>query len=138
MIDALIAAHHPDLIVIELGDTMASYGLPELPRAWVQQQVRVLTARIAAQRTACAWVGPPWGSEGLSYPKTFVRVKEISEFLSTMVAPCRFIDSTRFARPGEWPTIDGQHLTGDGYRAWGADIAASVAVLLRDRLPRTP
>jgi hypothetical protein len=27
-IDTLIARHHPDLVVVELGDTMAGYGLP--------------------------------------------------------------------------------------------------------------
>jgi lysophospholipase L1-like esterase len=50
----------------------------------------------------------------------------MSEFLSTAVAPCRFIDSTQFSKEGEWPTIDGQHLTPTGYKAWGADIAGSI------------
>jgi lysophospholipase L1-like esterase len=50
----------------------------------------------------------------------------MSEFLSTAVAPCRFIDSTQFSKAGEWPTIDGQHLTSAGYRAWGADITKSL------------
>lgn len=125
-IDALIAKHHPNLIVIEMGDTMAGYGQRDFPRAWIYQQVHALTGRIAAQNIACTWVGPPWGNEGSSYHKTYARVKEMSEFLATAVAPCSFIDSTQFAKQGEWPTIDGQHLTSSGYRAWGKDIAGSL------------
>jgi hypothetical protein len=125
-IDALIAKSKPNLIVIEMGDTMAGYGQHDFPQAWIYQQVHALTGRIAAQNIPCVWVGPPWGSEGTSYHKTFDRVKQMSEFLSTAVAPCRFIDSTQFSKQGEWPTIDGQHLTNAGYKAWGADIAASI------------
>jgi hypothetical protein len=125
-IGALLEKHHPNLIVVEMGDTMAGYGQRDFPQAWVYQQVHALTGRIAAQNIPCVWVGPPWGSEGSTYHKTFDRVKEMSEFLSTAVAPCRFIDSTQFSKEGEWPTIDGQHLTAAGYRTWGADIAASL------------
>jgi hypothetical protein len=134
-LDDLVAKHHPDLIVIEMGDAMAGYGQATMPRAWIYQQVRTLTGRIAAQNIPCAWVGPPWGSEGSSYPKTFARVREMSDFLSTAVAPCHFIDSTQFSAQGEWLTIDGKHLTETGYRAWGADIAAAVD-RLASQLPR--
>jgi lysophospholipase L1-like esterase len=50
----------------------------------------------------------------------------MSEFLATAVAPCRFIDSTQFSRAGQWPTIDGQHLTSAGYKAWGEDITRAL------------
>ncbi|HVH82099.1 MAG TPA: SGNH/GDSL hydrolase family protein, partial [Stellaceae bacterium] len=125
-VDALIAKTHPNLIVIEMGDTMAGYGQKDFPQAWIYQQVHALTGRVAAQNVPCVWVGPPWGSEGSSYHKTFDRVKQMSEFLATAVAPCRFIDSTQFSKPGEWPTIDGQHLTGSGYKAWAGDIGQSI------------
>ena len=128
-IDAVIDRVHPNLIVIEMGDTMAGYGQTSFPQAWIYQQVHALTGRIAAHDIPCVWVGPPWGSEGSSYHKTFARVKQMSEFLSTAVAPCKFIDSTQFSKQGEWPTIDGQHLTSSGYRAWGADITASLTQL---------
>jgi hypothetical protein len=125
-VDALITKHHPNLIVIEMGDTMAGYGQASFPQGWIYQQVHALTGRIAAQNIPCVWVGPPWGSEGSTYHKTFARVKEMSDFLATAVAPCRFIDSTQFSKPGDWPTIDGQHLTTSGYRAWGQDITAQL------------
>jgi hypothetical protein len=125
-LEALIAQHHPNLIVVEMGDTMAGYGQHDFPQAWVYQQVHSLTGKIAAQNIPCVWVGPPWGSEGSTYHKTFARVKEMSEFLATAVAPCRYIDSTQFSKEGEWPTIDGQHLTSAGYKSWAADIAASL------------
>ena len=122
-IDELINANHPNLVVIEMGDTMAGYGQQAFPRAWIYEEVRTLTARIAGHNLPCVWIGPPWGNEGSSYHKTFDRVKEMSGFLAQSVAPCRFIDSTQFSKPGEWPTIDGQHLTASGYRAWGKGIA---------------
>jgi len=121
-IDQLIAQNHPNLVVVEMGDTMAGYGQQDFPRGWIYEQVRTLTQRIAGHNLPCVWVGPPWGNEGSSYHKTFPRVKEMSDFLAQSVAPCRYIDSTQFSKPGEWPTIDGQHLTASGYRAWGKDI----------------
>lgn len=124
--DELAAANHPNLVVVEMGDTMAGYGQQAFPRAWIYEEVRTLTARIAARNLPCVWVGPPWGKEGSSYHKTFARVKEMSEFLAQSVAPCRYIDSTQFSQPGQWPTIDGQHLTASGYRIWGKDIADSI------------
>jgi hypothetical protein len=125
-IDAVIDRVHPNLVVIEMGDTMAGYGQTAFPQGWIYQQVRALTGRIAAHNVPCVWVGPPWGSEGSSYHKTFARVKEMSDFLATAVAPCSFIDSTQLSKQGEWPTIDGQHLTASGYRAWGAGITAAL------------
>ena len=125
-INDLVALHHPNLIIVELGDTMAGYGQSALPQAWIWSQIKPLTERIKAYNIACIWVGPPWGSEGTRYHKSFARVKEMAEFLSRTVAPCTFVDSTEFSRPGEWPTIDGQHLTASGYRDWGKDIADAV------------
>jgi hypothetical protein len=136
-IDALIEKSHPNLIVIEMGDTMAGYGQHDFPQGWIYQQVHALTGRIAAKNIPCVWVGPPWGSEGTAFHKTFARVQEMSEFLSNAVAPCRFVDSTQFSKQGEWPTIDGQHLTPAGYKAWGADIAASLDQLA-PQLARQP
>jgi len=121
-LDDLVAANHPNLVVVEMGDTMAGYGQQDFPRAWVYDEVRTLTQQIAKEHVQCVWVGPPWGNEGSSYHKTFDRVREMSAFLAQSVAPCQFIDSTQFSRPGEWPTMDGQHLTASGYRSWGRDI----------------
>jgi hypothetical protein len=125
-IDALINENHPNLVVVEMGDTMAGYGQQNFPQGWIYDQVRTLTQRIAAHNLPCVWVGPPWGNEGSSYHKTFARVREMSDFLAKSVAPCLYIDSTQFSKPGEWPTIDGQHLSGSGYRIWGKDIADSI------------
>ncbi|MGH7092497.1 MAG: SGNH/GDSL hydrolase family protein [Stellaceae bacterium] len=128
--DELAAANHPNLVIVEMGDTMAGYGQQNFPRAWIYDQVRTLTQQIAKDHVQCVWVGPPWGAEGTSYHKTFSRVKEMSEFLAKSVAPCQFIDSTRFSTPGQWPTIDGQHLTATGYREWGKDIAGALDQLV--------
>lgn len=124
----LIGKFHPNLIVVELADTMASYG-SAFPRAWIYDQIHTLTGRIHADNIACVWVGPIWGNPGPPYFKTTERVKEMSDFLSQSVAPCKFIDSTAFATPGQWPTTDGQHLTPAGYHQWGADITNAIVQL---------
>jgi hypothetical protein len=137
-LQALVERHHPNLIVVELGDTLAAYGQPDLPRAWIYEQVRTLTGRIRADNIPCVWVGPAWGDNGYAYHKTVARVTEISRFLARSVAPCRYIDSTKFSRPGEWATTDGQHLTASGYRAWGKDIAQAIAELAPAVLGESP
>ena len=128
-INDLIQKNHPNLIVIELADTMASYGTATLPKAWIYDQVRALTTRIHNDNIACVWVGPIWGNPNSPYHKDDQRVREMSQFLSESVAPCKFINSTAFAQPGQWPTTDGQHLTASGYRQWGADITNAVIQL---------
>jgi hypothetical protein len=125
-INELLARHHPNLVIVELGDTMAGYGLAQMDRAWISDQVHTLTGKITANKISCVWVGPTWGQDEPPYRKSVARVQEISQFLSTTVAPCNFIDSTAFARPGEWPTRDGGHLQPDSYRRWATAIADTV------------
>jgi hypothetical protein len=123
----LIDKYKPDLVVIELGDTMAGYGVtPELPRALITDQVEQLLMPIKAHNLACAWVGPPWGTEGGPYRKTYTRVKELSDLLLHIVAPCHYIDSLAFSRPGQWPTLDGVHLTSASNQQWDNDVVRSL------------
>jgi hypothetical protein len=129
----LIQAERPDLVLVVLGDTMAAYKQPDFPMNWVWQQVGALTGAIAATGTRCAWVGPAWGQEGGKYGKTYARVELVSRFLATNVEPCTYIDSLEMSRRGQWPTIDGQHFSSNGYRAWGDGIAKAV---MRLPLPR--
>jgi hypothetical protein len=125
----LLQKHHPNLVIVELGDAMAGYGAPQMVKGWIYDQVHALSGRIAAAHASCVWVGPAWGTATSNFYKTDERVREFSDFLAQIVAPCAFIDSTQFSRPGEWKTTDGQHLTPAGYRAWGADIADAVVRL---------
>ena len=126
----LMKENHPNLIIIELGDNLAGYGMfPILPKDEIANEVRQLLRPIAAQQLPCIWVGPPWGAEGGSSRKTYERVRELSSYLAETVRPCLYVDLLRFERPGEWPTVDGEHLTQDGYRKWGADIAEAVVRL---------
>ena len=123
----LIARYNPNLVVIELGDTMAGYGVaPELPRTRIAEQVWLLLESVRSRNLPCIWIGPPWGGEGGPYKKTYARVKELSGYLSQLVAPCRYIDSLRFSQPGQWPTRDGVHLTQDATRRWDADLVRSI------------
>jgi hypothetical protein len=126
-LDTLLNRYHPNLLVIELGDNMAGYGqVPELPKDWIAQNVREILTPVRADHVPCVWVGPPWGTEGGPSNKTFARVKELSDYLSSRVAPCHYVDSLSFEKPGEWPTYDGEHLTVESYQVWGKDIADQV------------
>jgi hypothetical protein len=125
----LIQAKKPDLVVIVMGDTIAAYKQDEFPTTWAWQQVRRLTGAIAKTGTACAWVGPAWGTPGGKYGKNYERVKVVGKFLSDNTAPCTYVDSQAMSTPGQWPTIDGQHFTGVGYTAWGDAISKAFAKL---------
>ncbi len=125
----LVNLHHPDLIVMVNGDTMAGYKSDAMPKPWIRDEVKTLTDGIKASGASCVWVGPAWGSEGGKYGKTFARSKEMSIYLADIVAPCIYIDSLKMAKPGEWGTIpgDGQHYTNAGYQTWGTAIAEQIA-----------
>ncbi|WP_019411344.1 SGNH/GDSL hydrolase family protein [Pseudomonas psychrophila] len=125
-ISELLAAEKPDIVLVVLGDTMAGYDKPAFPKAWAWQQTGALTKAIAASGTHCVWVGPNWGSPGGKYNKTPERVQAVSEFLKSNVAPCNYIDSLAFSKPGQWATVDGQHMTAPGYKVWGDAISGAL------------
>lgn len=118
-IDQLIAKYKPDLLVVVLGDTLGGYKDLTFPKTWAWQQVTGLTKAIAKTGTPCIWIGPPWGTEGVTFRKSESRTKQVSAFLATNVTPCEYIDSTQLSKPKEWATSDGQHFTRSGYQAWG-------------------
>lgn len=129
----LVQKVHPNLIIIGFGDTMAGYAQPTFPAAFVNDQVNAFTRTVRALNIPCVWIGPGWGTEGGPYFKNFARAHEMSDYLSTHVSPCRYIDSQAFAKPGEWPAFDGQHYTGPGYQKWGAALTDALV-----RLAQTP
>ena len=127
--DQLLQQVHPNLIVVGGGDTMAGYAQKTLPIQYIDENVTALTRRIQASGIPCVWVGPGWGTEGGPYFKTYARVKEMSDYLSSHVAPCRYINSLAFAQPGEWNTFDGQHYSLAGYQKWGVAIDSAILAL---------
>jgi len=136
-INDLLNKYHPNLVIVEAADAMAGYGSPQMPKAWIYDQTHLLATRIKAANAACVWVGPVYGDVNSPYHKADDRVRELSQFLSQSVAPCVYIDSLKFVtNPRQWPTTDGQHLTTDGYRAWGADIANEVVKLKQENMLR--
>ena len=123
----LIKTYNPSLVIVELGDTMAGYGmLPTLPRALIGDQVDHLLAPIKARGLPCIWIGPPWGTDGGTYKKTNARVKEMSDYLSQIVSPCHYVDSLTFSQPGQWATQDGLHLTLQATQAWDNYLVKSI------------
>lgn len=125
----LIATHKPDVVVLVIGDTMASYDKPAFPKAWAWQSVTGLTKAIAETGTKCVWVGPAWGKVGGMYKKNDQRTQLMSQFLASNVAPCTYIDSLQMSKPGQWVTTDGQHFTVAGYKSWGNAIAEAMSKL---------
>lgn len=128
-IDKLIAKYKPDLLVVVMGHTLGAYKNTVFSKTWVWQQVTGLTKAISATGTACAWIGPPWGSEGQEFGNTELRTKQVSAFLATNVAPCEYIDSTQLSEPKEWATRDGLHFTRSGYQAWGNALTNEILTL---------
>lgn len=125
-IGQLIAADKPDVVVVIIGDTMGSYDNPAFPKAWAWQGVSSLVKAISATKTPCVWVGPAYGKAGGKYNKQDDRVERAARFLSSAVSPCTYVDSLKFAKPGQWRTFDGQHFTPDGYAAWSKAIVGEL------------
>jgi lysophospholipase L1-like esterase len=133
LLQQLVAQIHPNLIIIGGGDTMAGYAQKSLPTQYIDENINPLTRQIQADGIACVWVGPGWGTEGGPYFKTYARAQQMSDYLSTHVAPCRYINSLQFAKPGEWSTFDGQHYSQVGYQKWGAAIAGEILQLAQTK-----
>ncbi|WP_419204909.1 SGNH/GDSL hydrolase family protein [Bordetella trematum] len=125
-ISELIQKSKPDVVVVIIGDTMGSYTKPVFPKTWAWQETTGLAKAIAATHTACVWVGPAWGTDGGPYGKNAQRTMELSRFLASNVAPCSYVDSLTFSKPGQWTTLDGQHFTQSGYASWAKAIADSL------------
>ncbi|GBQ87734.1 cell morphology protein [Gluconacetobacter johannae DSM 13595] len=128
-IASLIDKWHPNVVMVVLGDTMASYGQESFSREWVDQQVKTLTYTIG--KTACIWVGPTWGQYSPRYGKTDARATEMAAFLKGEVAPCAYIDGTALMKPGTVQTIDGIHATPASYKVWGDLIVNATVPLLQ-------
>ncbi|MCQ4160340.1 SGNH/GDSL hydrolase family protein [Roseomonas sp. GC11] len=125
----MVRQHKPNLVIVAMGDTMAGYVQRQLPTDTVKDEVTALTDQLRAMNMPCVWIGPSWGTEGGPFMKTFTRVQQMSQLLSTIVAPCTYVDSTKLSQPGQWPTFDGQHYTVDGYKAYGTALATTLASL---------
>jgi len=123
----LIKNEKSNLVIIVMGDTIASYDKPSLPKSWVWQQVSSLSNEIGKTNTKCVWVGPAWGTEGGKFHKTFARVEELSNLIEKNVSPCQYLNSLKLSKPGAWATLDGQHFTAPGYKLWGDAISKSIA-----------
>ena len=122
----LITKDKANLVIVVEGDTMGSYDQKALLKSWIWDEVSALTKEIKSYGTRCVWVGPVWGHEGGKYIKNNVRVKELSDYLSTIVEPCTYIDSLTFSKIGEWKTIDGEHLNSEGYEGWARGITKTL------------
>jgi hypothetical protein len=134
----LMSRYNPNLVVVELGENLAQYGVSaQLSHDWISGEVSEMLRPISAAKLPCIWVGPPWGTENGIYKKTFARVKELSDYLSQVVSPCQYVNSLTFSRPGEWPTLDGVHLTPASTQIWDGDVIRSIDQIAAT-LPRRP
>lgn len=120
----------PDLVVIEINDTIADYKNDTFPREWQKDEVSKLAKALAQTGVKCAWVGPAWGQEKGSYGKNPARTVQVADFLASNVAPCSFIDSRKMSKESApWPSTDGQHYTIPGYKSWADGIIKAVVAL---------
>lgn len=126
---SLLEKWHPNVVMVVLGDTMASYGQESVSKSWLDEQVKTLTYTIG--KTACIWIGPTWGQYSPRYGKTDARAAEMAALLKTEVAPCTYIDGTALMKPGSVSTIDGIHATPASYRVWGDAILRATVPLLQ-------
>ena len=122
----LIARHHPQIVIVGIADTLAGYRMDKLPVQLVKTEVQALVQKLMAEHVRCIWLGTTWGTEGGPLGKNYKRVKELNDLLKDITAHCEFIDSLALEKPGEWPTIDGQHHTSRGYELWGRALTVAI------------
>ena len=125
-VSELIHKYRPQLVLVGIADTLAGYRQGVIPEAFIKQQTHMLAERITSEGVACVWLGTTWGNEGGPLGKNFGRVKQLSDMLAHDVAPCEYVDSLPFSKPGEWPTIDGQHHTAAAYELWGHALTEAI------------
>ena len=128
-VDELVRRHHPNMIVVSMGDSMAGYMQRATPADTIREDAAALTAAIRRLGLPCVWIGPAWGTEGGPLLKSFARVQEVNAVLATAVAPCAYVDSLRLSRPGEWSTYDGTHYSMEGYRAYATILAQTITAM---------
>lgn len=122
----LVATDSPDLVIFVMGDSLANYASSYMDKKWAYQDISQLTSAIQDSKVSCLFIGPPWGTEGGSSRKTNNRVRDTSEFLKAHVKPCKYIDSLKLSRPGEWETTDGLHLNQKGYKEWATRVMQEI------------
>lgn len=116
----LVASNSPDLVILVVGDSVANYAGPFMDKKWAFEEITKLTSVIGESKVSCVFIGPPWGTEGGKSKKTHARTKEVNDFLKNNVKPCKYVDSLKLSKPGEWGTTDGMHLTQKDYKEWAA------------------
>lgn len=131
-INTLINKWHPTAVIVVYGDTLGAYNAETLPAEWVEREMTPLTTAISS-KTQCIWVGPTWGTFNPRYGKTEQKTQRISDFLSTHVKPCTYIDSTLLMKSHAVKTVDGLHLTPQSYKVWGAGIVDKTLPLLEKK-----
>lgn len=130
-INSLITQWQPTAIILVYGDTLGAYSTDPLPGEWIESQITPLTTAITGKAT-CLWVGPTWGTFNPRYGKSDDKTLRVTRFLSTHTQPCTYIDSTTLMTKGKVKTVDGLHLTTEGYKTWGAGIVnATLPVLTK-------
>lgn len=122
----LVAVESPALVILVMGDSVANYSAPTMNKKWAYQEIQKLTSTIDESKISCLFIGPPWGTEGGNSKKTNIRVREVSDFLKINVKPCKYIDSLKLSRPGEWDTTDGLHLMQKGYAEWATRVMQEI------------
>ncbi len=107
-LEKLVAAFHPDLLLLNLGTNNLGYpnadALAELARA---------VAKKASKVAQCVWIGPPHLP---SSDKTEARVVKV---LAENAAPCIFFDSQALDLPLQPDHI---HPDGTGASRWSANL----------------
>lgn len=124
----LIGKHSPDLIVLVMGENLIGKPEQEIPKAQINRSISALNNEIKGHGISCVWVGPARDerSDSNARKKQNARLTEFSDFLSTSVTPCTYIDSLHLSKSGEWQTSDGYFFDRTGYESWAKGITEAI------------
>ncbi len=140
MLEGALKHHNPDLVLIQLGDGMASGYAGEIDEQRIKSQVATIVSKLetlAPNVPQCQWVGPTFGEDkSASRPgwtkrdEQVVAInKAIAEALAEQNVNCTLIDGSVNSLKGELGTdftVDGMHLTPNAARTWASYVGRHV------------
>lgn len=140
MFESALKHHNPDLVIIQLGDGMASGYAGEIDENTIQTQVASLVKKLevmAPNIPACQWVGPTYGEDKSGqkpgWAKQDEQVKKINAAIANALSEadvnCSLIDGSDPKLKQEFGsnfTKDGLHLSDASVGKWVSYVEARV------------
>ena len=140
MFEAALKHHKPDMVIIQLGDSLARGYVGEIDEGIVASEVDEIIQKLEAlapDLPECRWIGPTFGENKSSqvpgWSKEDDQVKKLNEAIAKGLeqsgAKCQLIagdtDELKVALGDDF-TVDGLHLNDEANAKWASTVLAQL------------